>query len=512
MDVRRIREIVRGELKRRGLNPFRATKETGLPQNALRYLLEGREPKVGRLAEICSALGLEFYVGPPREETSRPSPIARAFEKQLESHERGALLEEIRALRQGITAQFGVSPPVQTPSTPPLDRFSSSVDMPVRGWAKCSLVGNLEDEVEYTDLPAPEGLEDGDAFYAMALGPSMIPEGIEDGDHCLVSPNTPLAIGLRIWLKDRQDRVTIKRLVSETDDSYGLLGWQDPDKRDRQADYHDQWLKSNIAAKGVVLAVYRGKPNAKKPPPLILDPRPPAAPVPSEIIEALSLAEGASLQDAVQVIEKQVSGGETLRDEIVSTLKSETKVLRDEMRSVRDELTIQARNEKTGEVVTLEDDEALVHPGVIEGHDPTPPTLCSLGFHPLPWRRQVRSAAGGGALVEDETVQGYLAFSDEWLQKKHVSPEQSSIIEVLGDSMEPTLGDGSAILVDHRRTHRRHDRIFVVRTEEGLLVKRLMHDNPDWLLVSDNTHYKPLPWPQETQVIGQVMWTGRTLA
>ena len=246
----------------------------------------------------------------------------------------------------------------------------------------------------------------------------------------------------------------------------------------------------------------------------------------------------------MQAIEQRLSGKgsvvvEELRDEIISALKSETKVLRDEIsepltasqaeiheevvqlrneiRSVRDELTITMRNEATGEVTTLpdpelEDSKALAHPGVVEGHDPASSTLCNLGFHLLPWRCQVRSAAGGGALVEDETVEGYLAFREEWLQKKHVSPEQSSIIEVLGDSMEPTLGDGSAILVDHRRTRRRHDRIFVVRTEEGLLVKRLMHDNHDWLLVSDNTHYKPLPWPQEAKVIGQVMWTGRTLA
>ena len=30
-------------------------------------------------------------------------------------------------------------------------------------------------------------------------------------------------------------------------------------------------------------------------------------------------------------------------------------------------------------------------------------------------------------------------------------------------------------------------------------------------LVSDNTEYKPLPWPYEAVAIGQVMSTGRTL-
>ena len=32
-----------------------------------------------------------------------------------------------------------------------------------------------------------------------------------------------------------------------------------------------------------------------------------------------------------------------------------------------------------------------------------------------------------------------------------------------------------------------------------------------WHLVSDNQAYKPVPWPRGAVVIGQVMWTGRTL-
>ncbi|MEG9884905.1 MAG: hypothetical protein V6Z86_09960, partial [Hyphomicrobiales bacterium] len=38
---------------------------------------------------------------------------------------------------------------------------------------------------------------DGDAFYVVAKGSSMIPEGIEDGDYCLISLNTRFVAGLR---------------------------------------------------------------------------------------------------------------------------------------------------------------------------------------------------------------------------------------------------------------------------------------------------------------------------
>ena len=44
-----------------------------------------------------------------------------------------------------------------------------------------------------------------------------------------------------------------------------------------------------------------------------------------------------------------------------------------------------------------------------------------------------------------------------------------------------------------------------------MIVKRLAKEDEEWWLVSDNKKYKPLPWPREAVVIGQVMWTGRTL-
>ena len=70
--------MVRKELERNRMTPYRAAIDAGLPENAIRYVLEGREPKAGRLAEICEALGLEFYVGPPRGEATTSEEVADA--------------------------------------------------------------------------------------------------------------------------------------------------------------------------------------------------------------------------------------------------------------------------------------------------------------------------------------------------------------------------------------------------------------------------------------------------
>ena len=126
----------------------------------------------------------------------------------------------------------------------------------------------------------------------------------------------------------------------------------------------------------------------------------------------------------------------------------------------------------------------------------------------------VEAAAGTEAYVEQEPIVGHLAFREEWLSRTCVNPEQCRSIRVRGRSMEPTLQAGARILVDPQRTRRLRDRIFVVATEDGVLVKRLARDGDDWLLVSDNEDqeaYPPIPWPEGAVVRGQVMWTGKML-
>ena len=123
----------------------------------------------------------------------------------------------------------------------------------------------------------------------------------------------------------------------------------------------------------------------------------------------------------------------------------------------------------------------------------------------------VLGSAGPGAFVDSEHVVKQIGFRRDWLRKKGLNPAKCSVIDVHGYSMEPTLHHGAMILIDHQRTRRLENRIFAVRSDDGPLIKRLMHDNHHWLLVSDNKEYKPVKWPREAVVIGQVMWTGRTL-
>ena len=139
-------------------------------------------------------------------------------------------------------------------------------------------------------------------------------------------------------------------------------------------------------------------------------------------------------------------------------------------------------------------------------------TSDSREFRPVLLTQGTGIAAGSGANPDDERVLGSLAFRDDWLKRHGLNTAQCRVIEVIGESMEPTLQHRAMILVDFQRTTRRRDKIFAVRTGDGPVVKRLRHaDGKGWRLVSDNPAYKPVPWPQDAVVLGQVMWTGRTL-
>ena len=124
--------------------------------------------------------------------------------------------------------------------------------------------------------------------------------------------------------------------------------------------------------------------------------------------------------------------------------------------------------------------------------------------------REVEAAAGSGILIEDAPVQGHLAFQRTWLKRHAIDPQHATVISVAGDSMEPTLPDGCSILVDHRRRTRRRGRIYVLQTDDGLIVKRAGREKSGWQLISDNPYWPPAPWPGAARIVGEVRWAART--
>ncbi len=127
---------------------------------------------------------------------------------------------------------------------------------------------------------------------------------------------------------------------------------------------------------------------------------------------------------------------------------------------------------------------------------------------------QVGASAGPGSLADDEYAES-MGFAPKWLRRLGTDPANLSLIVVDGDSMDPTLGDGDDIMVDHSASSRPlRDGIYVLRMDDVLLVKRIaMGPSGKLTIRSDNPQYPD--WddvkPESVNIIGRVVWTGRRL-
>ena len=124
--------------------------------------------------------------------------------------------------------------------------------------------------------------------------------------------------------------------------------------------------------------------------------------------------------------------------------------------------------------------------------------------------REVRPAAGSGAEVFGEEVVGYVPFRADWLKERSIDPAQADVVQVSGESMEPTLPDGCSILVDRSRRELQPKCIYVLRNEDGLVVKRVDRNRDGWWVISDNPAWLPVMLTEDTDIVGEVRWLGRT--
>jgi phage repressor protein C with HTH and peptisase S24 domain len=124
-------------------------------------------------------------------------------------------------------------------------------------------------------------------------------------------------------------------------------------------------------------------------------------------------------------------------------------------------------------------------------------------------RLPLGASAGPGTVALDPAPIDRLRFSGRWLRQQGLEPAMLSVIEVEGDSMEPTLRDGDEILVD-RAPRPLRSGLHVIRLDDVLLVKRL-EPGPSGTLqvISDNPAYPRLERPRaDIAILGRVVWKG----
>ena len=137
-------------------------------------------------------------------------------------------------------------------------------------------------------------------------------------------------------------------------------------------------------------------------------------------------------------------------------------------------------------------------------------------FAALP-RYDVRASAGHGVAVHSEQIVDHLAFRRDWLRGQFgIAQADVALIEIYGDSMEPTLSNGDLVLIDTRVERVVGSSVYVLQHNGHLLAKRIQQMMDGSLVIkSDNPAYVPEVVPAEqaadVRVVGRVVWSGRRM-
>lgn len=360
-----IQSLVEKSLKEKGLSGRAVSLAVAGHDGLIKDIRAGRVPGIDRLKALFDYLGIEIQIG--------PAELRASFDRRLQ--------------------------------------------LPHLGLAKCGVDGWGKAQPDLAPLPRPDFINDPDAFYVSATGQSMIPEGIDGGAICLVSPAQDIQEGDRIWIKDRNGRAAIKRLVGMTGDTLKLRGWM-PRADGQQQSFEEERATSFVGEAYPVVAVFKGRPGSENCS-LVPDPRADEPPSFQPLPEA---------------------------------------------------------------------DFALI---------------------PL---HDIQVAAGLGRQGWGSSAVSAIAFPAPWLRDQGISPKAASLVYVAGASMEPTLPDGSTVLINHNRREPRGRRIYVFRNGDDLRVKRLELIEEDRLLIlSDNfahaSELVKLDEAHDIEIIGEVVWS-----
>ena len=119
------------------------------------------------------------------------------------------------------------------------------------------------------------------------------------------------------------------------------------------------------------------------------------------------------------------------------------------------------------------------------------PTEIDLENNPeFPAVRRVRfklSAGATGFSVDFGDEPGPpINFPRQWFERRGFKPGKLFATTVINGSMEPGLHDGDTVIVNTAQHEPKDSTVFAVNYEGELVIKRLIRDDGQWWLSSDN--------------------------
>jgi len=128
----------------------------------------------------------------------------------------------------------------------------------------------------------------------------------------------------------------------------------------------------------------------------------------------------------------------------------------------------------------------------------------------------IRAAARRDPFGDADNAINFALFRGDWLRGVTRTPfSQLAIVQMSGDSMAPTVGNGDHALVDTAQVNLHREGIYVLRLDGTLLMRRVtMHPTTKRVTItSDNSRYQPYEDldPAALETLGRVIWIGQTL-
>lgn len=102
-----------------------------------------------------------------------------------------------------------------------------------------------------------------------------------------------------------------------------------------------------------------------------------------------------------------------------------------------------------------------------------------------------------------------IVFRADWYKFHNYKPEKMLALRVQGESMIPSLYQDDLIVVNTAQTEPKDGIAFVVNYEGEIVVKRLIRDEGQWWLSSDNADQRRYPRKKcngGTEIIGEVVY------
>jgi len=157
--------------------------------------------------------------------------------------------------------------------------------------------------------------------------------------------------------------------------------------------------------------------------------------------------------------------------------------------------------------------------GVIANVGPGEPHAANDKFEKVPELADVRLAAGDGIENQTEEQTGMIQFRRSFLKEVGADGGKARVVYAKGDSMEPVIRDGAALLVVPNENLTIRDLaaggVYAINYDGKMIVKTVARDKltQRWVARSFNPTYADIPLENghPVRVLGQVVWAGARL-